>query len=90
MFGASGSSPAQHSRVFVSKASLDTVAGYGLHKKAVAVRACRGIGKKDMRLNDVLPKIEIDPETYVVRVDGAILRCDPASVLPLAQLYHLF
>ena len=43
-----------------------------------------------MKLNDALPKITVDPETYEVRADGVLLRCEPASTLPLAQLYHLF
>ncbi|MCH7917171.1 MAG: urease subunit alpha [Planctomycetes bacterium] len=90
MFGAFGSSPRQHSRVFVSMASLASVERYGLSKAAVAVRGCRNIGKKDMRLNDCLPKIEIDPETYRVTVDGEHITCEPARKLPLAQLYRLF
>ncbi len=90
MFGSFGNSAAQHSKVFVSKASLDNVAGYGLNKKAVAVEGCRDIGKSDLKLNDTLPNIEIDPETYEVRVDGEIITCDPATVLPLAQFFHLF
>ena len=40
--------------------------------------------------NDALPRITVDPESYEVRADGVLLRCDPASRLPLAQLYHLF
>jgi len=90
MFGAFGSSPRQHSRVFVSQASLATVQRYGLSKGAVAVQGCRKIGKKDMRLNDYLPKIKIDPETYRVTIDGEHITCEPARKLPLAQLYRLF
>ncbi len=90
MFGAFGSTAAMHSRVFVAKCALETVKGYGLLKPAVAVENCRGIGKKDLKLNNTLPNIRIDPETYEVTVDGEALRCDPATVLPLAQLYHLF
>jgi urease subunit alpha len=43
-----------------------------------------------MKLNDALPVLEIDPETYAVRADGALLTCEPARVLPLAQRYSLF
>ena len=46
------------------------VAGYGLTKRTTAVRNCRTIGKKDMKLNDATPKIEVDPETYRVTADG--------------------
>jgi urease subunit alpha len=56
----------------------------------VAVRGCRTLGKSDMKLNDALPAITVDPETYVVTADGEVLRSEPASVLPLAQRYFLF
>jgi urease subunit alpha len=56
----------------------------------VAVARCRGIGKKDMKRNDALPRIEVDPETYEVRADRVHLTCAPATVLALAQRYSLF
>ena len=56
----------------------------------VAVSDCRGIGKRDLVLNDALPKIEVDPETYEVRADGVRLTSEPATVLPMAQRYFLF
>jgi len=90
MFGAVGSAISQNSVVFVSGASIENVDGYGLLKKAVAVKNCRNIGKKDMLLNDLLPNIEVDPETYKVTVDGEHITCEPAVKLPLAQLYQLF
>jgi len=90
MFGATGNSAKMHSKVFVSQASLSTVGTYGLNKPAVAVAGCRSVGKSDMKLNTLLPNIEIDAETYKVTVDGVHLTCEPASVLPLAQFYHLF
>jgi urease subunit alpha len=43
-----------------------------------------------MKLNDALPRISVDPETYEVRADGALLTCEPAAVLPLAQRFFLF
>jgi urease subunit alpha len=43
-----------------------------------------------MVLNDALPKIEVDPDSYEVRADGELLTCEPADVLPLAQRYFLF
>ena len=55
-----------------------------------AVKATRGIGKKDMVHNDARPKIDVDPETYEVRADGRLLTCEPATELPLAQRYFLF
>ncbi|MGD2064140.1 MAG: urease subunit alpha, partial [Nitrospirota bacterium] len=62
----------------------------GLTRRIEAVKGCRAIGKKDMVLNDALPRIEVDPETYEVRADGELLVCEPASVLPMAQRYFLF
>ena len=62
----------------------------GLAKSLSAVRGCRTIGKRDMVLNDALPSLSVDPETYEVRADGVLLRCDPAVRLPLAQRYSLF
>jgi len=90
MFGSFGTAIGPTSLAFVSNASLDTVANYGLSKKAVAVQNCRNIGKKDMQHNTLTPNIHIDPETYRVTVDGEVLTCEPAAKLPLAQLYNLF
>ena len=78
---------------FVSKAALGHGIGdrLGLQKQLLAVENTRGgIGKRDMVLNDALPKIEVDPETYEVRADGELLICEPAKVLPMAQRYFLF
>jgi urease subunit alpha len=92
MFGAYGRATGATSLAFVSKLALDsgTVARYGLSKAAVAVGPCRGLTKRDMKLNDALPKIEVDAETYTVRADGEVLRATAAPVLPLAQRYFLF
>jgi urease subunit alpha len=62
----------------------------GLSSRLVAVRGCRGLTKRDMKLNDALPVIQVDAETYEVGADGDLLTCEPASVLPLAQRYALF
>ena len=50
----------------------------------------RKIGKRDMKRNDAMPRIDVDPETYEVRADGELLVCEPAAVLPMAQRYFLF
>lgn len=63
---------------------------YGLKKRVEAVKTCRAVGKKDMRLNNATPKIVVDPESYVVTADGEVLSCEPASELPLTQSYFLF
>jgi urease subunit alpha len=54
------------------------------------VKHTRSLGKRDMVLNDALPRIEVDPETYMVKADGRELVCEPAKVLPMAQRYFLF
>ena len=64
--------------------------GWGSTSGSSAVRGCRGLGKRDMKLNDALPQHQVDPETYEVRADGELLRCEPARTLPLAQRYCLF
>ncbi len=93
MFGAFGKARTNTSVTFVSQAALDG----GLHerlgtgKQMVAVSNTRsGIGKRSMLLNDAMPHIEVDPETYDVRADGQLLTCEPATVLPMAQRYFLF
>jgi urease subunit alpha len=92
MFGAFGRAVGTHSVALVSTLCLaDGVAEtYGLTKRLEAVRGCRKLGKKDMKWNDALPHIEVDPETYRVTADGIHLVCEPAAVLPLAQRYSLF
>ena len=54
------------------------------------MRNTRGIGKKDLILNDLTPQIEVNPETYEVRADGELLTCEPAEELPMAQRYFMF
>ncbi len=77
---------------FVSQAALanPAVQALKLSKPLEAVRNCRNVTKADMVWNDAMPKIEVDPETYVVRADGELLACEPASELPMAQRYFLF
>ena len=91
MFGSYGKA-LRTSLTFVSQAALRNrdVAKLGLAKPLVAVADTRKLGKKDMKLNDALPTIDVDPETYAVRADGELLTCEPARELPLAQRYFLF
>ena len=92
MFGAFGRS-VEHSAVLFVSAAAEAAGirgSLGLHKQVMAVKGTRGIGKKDLILNDALPKIEVNPETYEVRADGELLTCQPAEVLPMAQRYFLF
>ncbi len=92
MFGAWGRAPFNTSVTFLSQAGIDgqIPKRLGLQKRVVAVRHCRRIGKRDLKLNDATPDIEVDPETYVVRADGQQLTCEPMEVLPMAQRYFLF
>ncbi len=92
MFGAYGSSCLRSSVTFVSRAGLEHDIGrsLGLHKTIVGVKDTREISKKDMRLNDAMPVIEVDPQNYQVRADGELLLCEPAAELPMAQRYFLF
>ncbi|MEO0517199.1 MAG: urease subunit alpha [Cyanobacteria bacterium P01_A01_bin.116] len=93
MFGACGSAIAATSYTFVSQAAMDNdVAGQlGLSANRVQpVFDTRELSKADLKLNDVTPNIEVTPETFEVRVDGQLLTCEPAEVLPMAQRYFLF
>jgi urease subunit alpha len=91
-FGAAGRAIASTNLTFVSQASLDkgSLKNLDLKRRLEAVKHTRKIGKRDMVLNDALPKIEVDPETYTVKADGVVLTCEPAKVLPMAQRYFLF
>ena len=91
MFAALGRARSASSVTFVSQAGLEDGLGeLGLTKRLVAVSGTRALGKKDMVLNDLCPAIDVDPETYEVRADGALLTCEPATRLPMAQRYFLF
>ncbi len=92
MFASFGGAIAATSLTFVSKAALDKgiPEQIGLQRPAVAVSGIRKLTKKDMKLNDATPQMEVDPETYEVRADGQLLTCEPATVLPMAQRYFLF
>jgi urease subunit alpha len=92
MFGSFGRAPFTTSLTFVSQAALDREVPrkLALQKRVAVVRRCRGIGKRDLKLNDALPRIEVDPETYEVWADGLLLKCEPMVLLPMAQRYFLF
>jgi len=92
MFGSFGGAIASTALTFVSQAALEREipTQLGLQKQAVAVSGTRQLSKRDMKLNDALPRMEIDPETYEVKADGELLTCEPATVLPMAQRYFLF
>ena len=93
MFGAFGRSLTASSVTFVSQAGAnsDLAGRLGLAKELVPVKNTRGgIGKSAMLLNDLTPDMDVDPETYEVKANGALLTCEPAEVLSMAQRYFLF
>ena len=92
MFGAHGQAKYKSCLTFVSKVSYENKINekLGLKKTVYPVKNCRNIGKKDMVLNNATPEITVNPETYEVKADGVLLKCEPAKELPLAQRYNLF
>ena len=92
MFGSFGKAVQSTSVIFTSQLALDNGIQEKINcdKKLIAVKNCRSIGKKDMLYNDATPDIDVNPETYEVKVDGKIATTDPATKLSLGRLYHLF
>ncbi|TKA78088.1 Urease [Friedmanniomyces simplex] len=77
---------------WVSKSSVEkgNVAKYQLGKRVEAVKGCRGVSKRDMKWNDAMPKMKVDPERYTVEADGQLMTAEPATELPLAQTYFIY
>ncbi|MED4883787.1 urease subunit alpha [Bacillus smithii] len=92
MFAAKGDAKYQTSITFVSKAAYEKGIHeqLGLKKKVKPVHGIRKLTKKDLILNDKTPKIDVDPQTYEVKVDGQLVTCEPAEIVPMAQRYFLF
>jgi urease len=92
MWGSHPASAALNSVSFVSQLSITsgTVAGYGLAKRVEPVRGCRRVRKRDMKWNDAVPEMKVDPESYEVRADGVLADVGPAERLPLSRVYNLF
>jgi urease subunit alpha len=92
MFGAYGVTPATTSLAFVAPAAIDAMLGdrIGVKRAFAAVADTRSVGKADLPLNDALPRIEVDPDTFTVRVDGEVVEPAPVTELPMAQRYFLF
>lgn len=78
--------------LFVSQASIEhgVVQTYNLRKRVEPVKNCRGVGKKDMRFNDAMPRMRVDPERYTVEADGKVCEAEPSSGLPLSQAYFVY
>jgi urease subunit alpha len=90
MFGSYGLATNTLAYHFVSSAGLEDGNLKDLRRPLAAVHGCRNLRKTDLKLNDALPEIEVNPETYEVRADGELLHSDPVEILPLAQRYFLF
>ncbi len=93
MFGSYGKAMSSTALTFVSAAAMedDIASQLGLQASRLrAVSGTRQLKKTDLKLNGVMPNIEVTPETFEVRVDGKLLTCEPADRLPMAQRYFLF
>jgi urease subunit alpha len=92
MYGYSGKSIQKNGFNFVSGISLENgnINRLGLTKGSLPVKGCRTVTKKDMIHNSATPKLEVNPETFVVTADGQVLTCEPLKVVPMAQRYFLF
>ena len=93
MFGSYGKAINSTAYTFVSQAAmdLDIASQLGIAAKRLRpVFNTRQLQKSDLKLNGLMPNIEVTPETFEVRVDGKLLTCEPAEVLPMAQRYFLF
>lgn len=78
--------------LFVSASSIESgaIESYGLRSRVEAVQNCRNISKRDMRYNDAMPRMRVDPERYEVEADGEVCRAEPAEKLPLAQQFYVY
>jgi len=92
MFGSHGKASAKTSAIFTSKVAFDNKLGekIGIEKQVLAVKNTRNIGKKDMKLNDFIGDIVVDPETYDVLVDGELIQSDYVTIVPMAKKYFMF
>ena len=92
MFGTHGKAVGQTTAAFVSQYAFEDgiKEKLGLEKQILPVSGIRNLTKKDMKLNDAMPELDVDPQTYDVTVDGEIITCEPAETLPMAQRYFLF
>lgn len=92
MFGSMGSAVTSTSVTFVSQVAADSNLAdeLGVKRQFLPCKNVRSVTKSDMIHNDLMPRVEVDPQTYEVKADGVLLTCEPAESLPLAQRYFLF
>ena len=92
MWGSYPAAAALNSVAFVSRISIETgtIASYKLAKRVEPVFNCRKVTKRDMKLNDALPEMYVDPEGSEVKADGVRAEIEPATALPLGKEYNFF
>ena len=92
MFGAYGKAMSNTCITFVSQYAYEhgIKEKLGLQKEVLPVKGIRNLTKKDMKFNGEMPKLEVDPQTYDVKINGELATCEPAETLPLTQRYFLF
>ncbi len=93
MFAGSGAGASDTSVHFVAPGALDggdLADRLGVARRLVPTKDTRAVGKTDLPNNGALPRIEVDPDTFTVRVDGEVVEESPAAELPMAQRYFLF
>jgi urease subunit alpha len=90
MFGAYGAVPAATSLAFVAPAALEAGLELDVRRRLVPVGDVRSRGKADLPENGTMPRIEVEPDTFTVRIDGEVVEPDPVTELPMAQRYFLF
>lgn len=92
MFASYGKGLSNSSITFVSQAAYDNniKEKLGLQKMVLPVHGIRQLTKKDMKLNTATPNIDVDPQTYEVKINGEVLTCEPVDTVPMGQRYFLF
>lgn len=92
MYAAYGKALAKSSFTFISQAAYDDKVHekLGLEKMIRPVKGIRNLTKKDMKLNSETPDIDVDPQTYEVKINGQLITCDPVDKVPMGQRYFLF
>jgi len=92
MFGAAPAAAAATSVHFVAPQAIEDglAERIDVRRKLVPVKDVRKVGKAQMPLNEATPTIEVEPDTFTVRIDGEVWQEQPAAELPMAQRYFLF
>lgn len=91
MFGSLGRASSATSVIFTSKvASSNLKDKLGISKEVLPVKNVRNIGKADMKLNDFIGDIEIDSETYDVKINGELIKSNYVEKVPMARRYFMF